>query len=218
MQDIIEKWKELKIVQGDFRFNCGGDSMGDTETWFENESGEEFQDSDLGSYFENEVYNHVQFYEASDGHYMGESGNVYITLNDEGDDFEYTKSAQSEWCERYSGEIECEVTEEEAKFLTEYIGAMSQTNWNGKQTDYKKDFILTDEHEQMIEGLHTKFEDSANEWQPEDMKGEFVEDSTTYNTAEDEGEVELTLTEREGKHFVKLYVGCEVYEYTDAED
>ncbi len=217
MQEIKD-WKEQNIAYAEFQFSCGGDSMNDTDLLFYNEKGEIVNETcGLSAYFDNEVYNRVQFYEASDGHYMGENGIVHIELSDEEDDFIYMKSAQSEWCERYNGEIECEITEDEAKFLTEYIGAMSHTNWNGKGTDYKKDFVLTDEHEKMIEHLHESFQDCANDWTPE-HKGEITDDSVNYNTAEDEGEVELTITQKEGKHFVKLYVDCEVYEYTDSDD
>jgi hypothetical protein len=223
MQEIIEKWKAQKIAYAEFHFSCGGDSMNDTNLLFHDEKGEvvEFafatDESGLTDYFDNEVYNQVQFYEASDGHYMGESGIVRIELSDEEDDFIYTKSAQSEWCERYSGETLCEVTKEEADFLTEYIGGMSHTNWNGVGTDYKKDFILTEENEEMIKELHDKFQDCANDWTPE-HKGEITDDSVNYNTAEDEGENGLEIVEQEGKLYVKLYVDCEVYEYSDSED
>jgi hypothetical protein len=217
MQEIKD-WKKQNIAYAEFQFSCGGDSMNDTDLLFYNEQGDVVNETcGLSAYFENEVYNEVSFYEASDGHYMGENGVVRIELSDEEDEFHYMKSAQSEWCERYNGELECEVTEDEVKFLTEYIGGMSDASWNGRQTDYKKDFVLTDEYEEMIDDLHTKFQDCADEFAPE-TKGERTDDSTTYNTAEDEGAVGLTITQKEGKHFVKLYVECEVYEYTDSDD
>jgi hypothetical protein len=217
MQEIKD-WKKQNIAYAEFQFSCGGDSMNDTDLLFYNEQGDVVKETcGLSAYFENEVYNEVSFYEASDGHYMGESGVVRIELNDEGDDFEFSKSAQSEWCERYSGEMLCEVTKEEVEFLNEYIGGMSDANWNGRQTDYKKDFVLTDEYEEMVEELHEKFQDCANDFAPE-TKGEMSGDSTQYNTAEDEGEMGVEFVEQEGKTFVKLYVNCEVYEYTDADN
>jgi hypothetical protein len=218
MKETIEHWKKSKIAYAEFQFSCGGDSMNDTEIVFFDAEGNEVADEhSLAGYFEDEVYKEVNFYEASDGHYIGESGVVRIELNDEGDDFYYIKSAQSEWSERYSGEMLCEVTKEEVEFLNEYIGGMSDANWNGRQTDYKKDFILKPEHEKMVEELHEKFQDCANDFVPE-TKGEMSGDSTQYNTAEDEGEMGVEFVEQEGKTFVKLYVICEVYEYTDAED
>jgi hypothetical protein len=218
MEKIIQDWKKSKIAYAEFQFSCGGDSMNDTDlVFFDSEGNKVADEHDLTGYFEDEVYKHIDFYEASDGHYMGENGVVHIELNDEGDDFEYTKSAQSEWCERYSGEMLCEVTKEEVEFLNEYISGMSDASWNGRQTDYKKDFILKPEHEEMVEELHEKFQDCANGFAPE-TKGEMTDEPTQYNTAEDEGEMGVEFVEQEGKTFVKLYVNCEVYEYTDADN
>lgn len=218
MKTIISDWKKSKIARAEFKFSCGGDSMGDTEILFFDAEDKEVADKHgLANYFDNEVYRRVRFYEASDGHYMGESGVVHIELNDEGDDFEYVKSARSEWCERCGGEMFCEVTKEEVEFLNEYIGGMSDANWNGRQTDYKKDFILKPEHEGMVEELHEKFRICAIDFDPE-TEGELSDDSTQYNTTESEGEMGVEIIEQEGKTFVKLYVSCDVYKYTDAED
>jgi hypothetical protein len=219
MEQTIKRWNDLKITQGRFEFNCGGDSMGDTQMYFKSSLYEdEFEDAELANYFEDAVYKKVEFYEASDGHYMGEAGNVFITLNDDGNDFDYNKSAQSEWCNTIEGEMLCEVTEDEANFLNEYIAGMSFTGWNGNQSDYKKDFILTDEHEVLIDELHTKFADCANDFEPE-AEGESDGENTSYNTSQDDGsEPQVTIIEQDGKHYVKLFVACSMYQYTDAND
>lgn len=215
-KEVLERWETLKIKEGIFRFSCGGDSMSDTEIVFQDENNNEFEDAELSSYFEDEVYRNVTFYEASDGHYMGESGNVYITLCDDGDAFDYMKSAQSEWSEFSNGEMLCEVNEDEVKFLTEYIDTMSDADWNGMVTIYKKDFILKPEHEKMIVDLHEKFADCANCYEPEDVVGEMSDEPTQYSTAENEGTIGIEFVEKEGKTHVKLYVQCNVYTYTDS--
>jgi len=218
MKQIISDWKKLSIAYAQFEFNCGGDSMGDTEITFFDEQNNEVEDNcGLAGYFDDEVYRNVTFYDTSDGHYMGESGHVDIRLNDEGDGFEYTKCAQSEWSELVEGIMLCEVTKEEAEFLNEYIGGMSDANWNGEQTDYKKDFILKPEHEEMVSNLHEKFSDCANEFEPE-TTGEPSDEPVQYNTAKDEGEMGVEFDEHEGKIHVKLYVACNVYMYTDSVD
>ena len=99
MEKIIKLWKELGVTHIDFEFCCGGDSMNDT-TLNIHKGDEIIENNELETFFDNEVYKRVEFYVNSDGHYQGESGNVLIELNDEGDDFNFMKSAQSEWCER----------------------------------------------------------------------------------------------------------------------
>jgi hypothetical protein len=214
-KQILERWKDLKIKQGDFKFNCGGDSMGDTELTFEDEAGNVFEDTELANYFEDEVYRNVTFYEASDGHYMGESGNVYITLNDEEDDFEYSKSAQSEYCETESGVVLVPLTDKEFEVLNEYVGGMANSDWNGESVDYKKDFILTDDIQETISELQTKFTDYADTFQPE-TKGEVREDSYSYSTANDD-ETDMEFEDVEGVKHLKLNVRCEVYIYQDSD-
>ena len=72
MEKIIEIWKKENIAQAVFNFYCGGDSMGDTDLSFEDSEGIRIEFSDtknedtLATYFDNEVYNNVSFYEASD--------------------------------------------------------------------------------------------------------------------------------------------------------
>jgi hypothetical protein len=219
MEQIIKDWKKAGIIRAEFRFTCGGDSMGDTELVFFNGSDTQVEDEfGFTSYFEDEVYKHVSFYEASDGHYMGESGVVHIELNDEDDDFEYIKSAQSEWSNTYSDEMLCEITTKEAEFLTEYVAGMSNSDWNGGRIDYKKDFILTDEIEKMVDELHQKFAECSNEFEPE-TDGEISSDSIQYNTMQEDGnEPNIVFINTDDKVYVKLFVSCQVYEYTDAVD
>ena len=214
-KQILERWKYLKIRQGDFKFNCGGDSMGDTEIVFEDENGNVFEDAELANYFEDEVYRNVTFYEASDGHYMGESGNVYITLNDEEDDFEYSKSAQSEFSEQYSDEMLVPLTDDEYQVLSKYVSGMSNSNWGGEAVDYKVDFILTPEIEKVIEGLFNKFDEAAKTYEPE-CSGEIQEDSYTYVTLADE-RTEMKFVDVGGEMNVELHVTCDVYEYRDSD-
>lgn len=217
-KEIIEKWKQAKISQGVFEFSCGGDSMGDTRLYFEDENGEEIEDKyGLESYFENEVYRNVSFYEASDGHYMGESGNVYITLNEEEDYFEYSKNAQSEWSEIKSGEVLVPITDEEFELIDTYVRGMAKSNWDGNNVDYKKDFILTDEIEKKLEALSEKFDGYAVTFEPE-TNGDIADDSHRYNTLNQETNTEIEYVFVDGQRHIKLFVQCECYEYSDSDD
>ena len=216
MQEIIKKWNEANISYAEFQFSCGGDSMNDTSLSFYDVDGNVVDESgNLESYFEDEVYKNVQFYEASDGHYIGESGYVRIELSDEGDEFYYTKSAEAEWSENKSGEVLVPITDEEFKILDEYILGMANSNWNGASVDYKKDFILTDELEVAIKDLQDKFENHSYDFQPE-TGGEVEDESHRFNTTNEDMQMEFVYVD--GVRHLKLFVECNCIEYTDSED
>ena len=170
----------------------------------------------IENYFEDEVYRRVNFYEASDGHYLGESGVVTITLDEDEQEFSYSKSAQAEWSERKSGEILVPITDEEFAFLDTYVSGMSSSSWDGNNVDYKIDFILTDELEQMVKDLDEKFHNAMVEFEPETI-GEIADDSHRYNTLQDEGHT-MEFVIEDGQRHIKLFVECECYEYTDSDD
>ena len=217
MQEIIKKWNEANISYAEFQFSCGGDSMNDTSLSFYDVDGNVVDESgNLESYFEDEVYKNVQFYEASDGHYIGESGCVRIELSDEGDEFYYTKSAEAEWSENKSGEVLVPITDEEFKILDEYILGMANSSWNGASVDYKKDFILTDELEVAIKDLQDKFENHSYDFQPE-TRGEVEDDSHRFNTT-NEDTMQMEFVYVDGVRHLKLFVECNCIEYTDSED
>lgn len=187
IEEIIKLWKELKIQQVEFQFSCGGDSMNDTTLIIVGEK-DNIDNSVISNYFEDEVYNRVEFYEASDGHYQGETGTVYITLEDNEDDFHYNKWSESEWCERHSGQIELELSKEEADFVRDKV-----LNINGSDGDftlnYKVDCILSDREEKLVESIEEKILNGCRDFEPEDYEGE-LNDFYTFTTNE-EGEITL---------------------------
>ncbi len=121
-QDAIQEWKRLGITSCTMPFSCGGDDM--NEYSFEFNKAEDgklttIESSELHNFFEDEVFRRVDFYEASDGHYIGEAGTVEITLNEDDDKpfFDYSKSAESEWHESVTKFVKLDLTEEEKVFL-----------------------------------------------------------------------------------------------------
>lgn len=188
-QNIIKIWKEKNIDHINFNFSCGGDSMNDTSIEIFDKEGELVQDSELETYFDDKTYNNVEFYVNSDGHYQGEFGVVEITLNDEEDDFEYSKSSSSEWSESSVNEVEIELSDKEAKFVADYV-----LNINGGeddiQTNYKKDFILTNEQEETLKALEEKISEFAQDYTPKDVEGEMNE-WYAYTTNEEGKELKL---------------------------
>ena len=170
MENIIKLWKDNNITQGEFDFMCGGDSMGDTTLQFysSNKEGVPTEVADeLENYFEDEVYNNVRFYECSDGHYMGEAGIVTIELDEETNTFTYCKSAQAEWSESLSGEIEIELTDDEVEFVKNYIANINGGEGDFTNVNYSKDFIMTDKDEEIQKGIIEKIDSAVEDFEPD---------------------------------------------------
>jgi hypothetical protein len=155
----------------------------------------------------------VEFYVNSDGHYMGESGNVLIQMNDEGNGFDFSKSAQSEWCERITSDVEVELTDEEIEFVREFVrdinGGDNDTNIN-----YKKDFIINEKRKELIDSIGEKVSDACGNFTP-DIEGEGeINDWYSFTTNEDD----ITDSEviiKDNKLIVS--VSNEYYTYQDSE-
>ena len=171
--EMIELWKKLDIQRCEMEFSCGGDSMNETDFTFYNSQDKQVDGEELEGYFENEVYNEVEFYEVSDGHYMGEFGQVVITLEEEDDEpyFQYDKNSQSEWEEREIEVMKYDLTDSEVKFLTEKVDSIVGGE-DGQAINYKTDCVLSDEEEEMSEKLLQDISDTAEEFEFENVDGE----------------------------------------------
>lgn len=188
-------WKKHKIRECIMEFSCGGDSMNETDFTLYDNKGKAVVCSELTDYFENEVYRKVNFYEASDGHYMGEFGTVTITL-EEGEDVEpewvYDKQASAEFEESYTEEFEVELTKEETEFVKEKVLSMNGSDWGGDSNiNYKIDCIITDEEEELVEKLLDKIDNECRDYSFTNVEGEECEESTTWTTDENSEEPEL---------------------------
>lgn len=131
-KEVLSIWEDKKINKVNFNFNCGGDDMGDTDFTIDSEIPlTEKEEEIICDYFEEEVYNNVEFYANSDGYYLGERGNVEITLKDNSPDpyvaeflgfpesmidsftyFEYNKFSVSDYAEATTVEMEVSVSKE----------------------------------------------------------------------------------------------------------
>lgn len=185
--EMIELWKKLDITQCIMEFNCGGDSMNETDFKFYNSKNKEVDGEELEGYFENEVYNEVEFYEVSDGHYMGEFGQVVITLEEEDGEepyFSYDKQSQSEWEEREVEVMKYDLTDSEVKFLIEKIDSVVGGE-DGQAINYKTDCVLSDEEEELSEKLMNEIYDAAYDYEFENASGE-PQDWFTFTTRIDD--------------------------------
>ena len=168
--EIIKIWNDLNVKTAFLNFSCGGDSMNDMDISFEDEEGNEIENDELAIYLQDEVFEKVEFYECSDGHYQGESGVVTITLNKSGDGFAYVKSSESEWDEYIDCKVEIDLTKEEVDFITNKVSAIfgeeGSFNFN-----YIKDCILTDKDELIVEELEKRILRILYDYTPEDDFG-----------------------------------------------
>ena len=184
---VLKEFKNLNIEQANFEFYCGGDSMGDTTITAIDKNGDNVPlDSSFYTLLEDEVYNNCTFYDASDGHYMGEFGNVIITYNEEYDSLDFIKNASAEFCERFGGIESVPLTKEEYNFLNNYVSSINFSSWDSENINYKTDFILTDEFENMQKTIFDKIYDTcidANVDSPEDA--EENDEGLSYHTGKD---------------------------------
>lgn len=190
--EMIELWKKLDIQRCEMEFSCGGDSMNETDFTFYNSQDKQVDGEELEGYFESEVYNEVEFYEVSDGHYMGEFGQVVITLEEDDDEpyFQYDKNSQSEWEEREVEVMKYDLTDIEVKFLTEKVESIVGGE-DGQAINYKTDCVLSDEEEELSEKLLQEISDVANEYEFENASGEPQEWFTFTTRIDDEDDIQI---------------------------
>ena len=190
MNEIIELWKKLDITKGEFIFSCGGDSMNETEFRFWDSKNEEVEDSELENYFEGQVYKEVDFYEVSDGHYMGEFGTVIIVLEEDDDEpyFSYDKESQSEYEERLSEVMKYELTDDEVKFITEKVQSIVGGE-DGQAINYKGDCLLSDEEVELSEKLLDNLWNTAGDYEFENADGEPQEWFVFTTSIDEEDEI-----------------------------
>lgn len=204
IEEAIILWKELKIASCTMEFSCGGDSMNDWSFAFYSEKGGSIESEELKDYFDAEVFEEVEFYVNSDGHYVGEAGKVEITLNDEGDAFEYMKDAESEYDEQHTEITDIALPENMIRFIEENV-----SNINGGENDitinFKRDFILSDEEEVLMKELEEKLKEDVNDFMPEQEINGDIKDWRTFTTNDDGEELEtLTITENNLKMCVTV--------------
>lgn len=181
MEELIKKWKEFNIDRAEFEFYAGGDSMGDTELYFYDKNNKGVI-VDFAQEIENEIYNNVEFYENSDGHYQGESGTVYVRLLEEEDcepEFTFEKDAQSQYSESYSDEVKVELNEDQYKYLEKYVEDIEETYSDDLKFSYKIDFFVSPEKQFIEDSIRESIRKECNEHEFE--HGGEIEDSDCHN-------------------------------------
>jgi hypothetical protein len=192
--------------------------MNDYTFTFHTKDGE-IKCDELESYFEGEVYNHIEFYVNSDGHYMGEAGYVYIELDEDDEDnvdFTYRKDAESEWSETFSEVAYFPLTDDYKKFIQDNVQSIVGGE-DGEAINYKADCILTDEEEDLVNKLQEDLRDFAGDLEMSDAEGEpndWFRFTTNALEDDDDEDTAVTITD-EG---LKVSVERTYYVYRPSED
>ena len=202
--EAVSEWKKLGIDNANMEFSCGGDSMSDYSFTFytKNKSAVtgrpeniEVESEELVVFFDRQIFDDVEFYVNSDGHYIGESGNVVINLNDDEDGFVYDKQSQSEWSESYEETIHIKLSKEEIEFVKNKILNINGGTDGDATFNYKIDCIITDEEEELIEVLGKRLENECETYEFQDVEGE-EEDWFTWSTNQEVDDV-IQFTEED---------------------
>ena len=191
LAQAVKLWKELGITGCTMHFQCGGDSMGDTSFSFEDQNGD-VSCQELEDFFDNEVYRHVDFYVNSDGHYQGESGTVEIELNEDEDDFYYSKCATSEWSETETSIIDVELSPKMIEFIQKNISNINGSYDDNAVINFKREFIMTNEDEALLKEIEDKVFKVVENYEPSLNDGE-LEEWFTYTTNDNESLDDLTI-------------------------
>lgn len=189
ISEIVSLWKQLNIGIVNFNFSCGGDSMNDTDIEILDNDGNLIENEDIKNYIDDVVYQRVNFYVNSDGYYIGEAGTVEITLDEDGEDLYFCKMAQSEFSETHSEETTVTLTKKEAKFVADHVLNINGGE-GGNVTNFKHDFIITDEELKLVDALENKLNDFASEYYFKTQSGE-SSDWFAYTTNENGEDLKL---------------------------
>jgi hypothetical protein len=125
------------------------------------------------------------------------------------------KSAQSEWCERITTDVEVELTDEEIEFVKEFVRDINGGDNENPNFNYKMDFIINQKRKELIDSIGEKVSDVCGNFTPEIEGDGEVNDWYSYTTNEDD------ITDSEvvikGNKII-VSVSNEYYVYQDSED
>jgi hypothetical protein len=158
-EEILDIWNSLNIEKVIFSFDCGGDSMNETSIQIICKNGEEIENNDISTYFDNEVYDNVEFYVNSDGYYLGEHGEVIITLSEDYDGtkdnpsiFCYGKQASEEFSEPRTVELTIKLSSSEQEYIKLNVSSIDG-GWGKPEFNYKRDFLYDFKHKIIEENI-----------------------------------------------------------------
>ena len=163
-QDEVNQIKELftsgKVDKIVWNYQAGGDSLNDySNNFYLNDEEVTIEDIDVSDY----VLDVVDIAEAGDGHYLGEFGNVIITLQD--DELQVVKDYQTEWNVSEDETMYVSVSEKQIEILKKIKGfTISVYEHSLEDIDFTEDLYITDEMSTAIDNIVENVIDKADDF------------------------------------------------------
>ncbi len=162
--DEVSRIKELftsgKVDKIVWNYQAGGDSLNDySNNFYLNDEEVAVEDIDVSDY----VLDIIDIAEASDGHYLGEFGNVIITLED--DELQVVKDYQTEWSVSEDEVMYISVSEKQIEVLKKIKSfTLSVYEHSIEHIDFTEDLYITDEMSTAIDNIIENAIDKADDF------------------------------------------------------
>ena len=163
-QDEVSRIKELftsgKVDKIVWNYQAGGDSLNDySSNFYLNNEEVTVEDIDVSDY----VLDIIDIAEASDGHYLGEFGNVIITLED--DELQVVKDYQTEWSVSEDEVMYISVSEKQIEILKKIKSfTLSVYEHSLEDIDFTEDLYITNEMSTAIDNIIENAIDKADDF------------------------------------------------------
>lgn len=163
-QDEVSRIKELftsgKVDKIVWNYQAGGDSLNDySNNFYLNDEEVTVEDIDVSDY----VLDKVDIADASDGHYLGEFGNVIITLED--DELQVVKDYQTEWSVSEDEVMYVSVSEKQIEVLKKIKSfTLSVYEHSLEEINFIEDLYITDEMRTAIDNIIENAIDKADDF------------------------------------------------------
>lgn len=156
-KDLKKIWDKYGIAKITTDFDMGGDSgeLSEIEAFDINENPISLEKDEI-SIIERDIYDNVQFYEVSDGHYCGENGTVTVECED--GEFVFNKEGTAEYSEAEQVIVSIKFDDQEIEYIKEYLSDFGRSRWDGQIFIYKKDFIFTERHQEIEDSIQKKID------------------------------------------------------------
>ena len=162
--DEVSRIKELftsgKVDKIVWNYQAGGDSLNDySNNFYLNDEEVTVEDIDVSDY----VLDIIDIAEASDGHYLGEFGNVIITLED--DELQVVKDYQTEWSVSEDEVMYISVSEKQIEILKKIKSfTLSVYEHSLEDIDFTEDLYITNEMSTAIDNIIENAIDKADDF------------------------------------------------------
>jgi hypothetical protein len=157
IKKLFTSGKVDKIV---WNYQAGGDSINDySNNFYLNDEEVTIEGIDVSDY----VLDIIDIADTSDGHYLGEFGNVIITLED--DELQVVKDYQTEWSVSEDEVMYISVSEKQIEILKKIKSfTLSVYEHSLEDIDFTEDLYITDEMNTAIDNIVENAIDKADDF------------------------------------------------------